>query len=112
MAELFEIIQTLSGCTFKSIYNEDEFHESATTEESSVVRQEGKRQVRRNIRFYNLDAAISVGSALIPEKVRNFASGPLSDCGSTWSTVTPLIGSDSSRMRRAGAGAGFDQEGG
>lgn len=35
--------------------------ESATTEESSVVRTEGDRQVRRLIRHYNLDAVLSVG---------------------------------------------------
>ncbi len=45
----------------KKIYNSDELEKSATTEESSVVRQAGKRQVRRKIKFYNLDAIISVG---------------------------------------------------
>ncbi|BAU57556.2 putative DNA-binding protein in cluster with Type I restriction-modification system [Halorhodospira halochloris] len=33
----------------------------ATTEESSVLRQEGQRQVRRRIKHYNLDTIISVG---------------------------------------------------
>ncbi|TAN79000.1 MAG: hypothetical protein EPN14_06220, partial [Gallionella sp.] len=36
-------------------------NESATTENFSAVRREGKRQARRSIRFYNLDAAIFVG---------------------------------------------------
>lgn len=35
--------------------------QAATTEESSVVRQEGGRDVRRKICFYNRDAIISVG---------------------------------------------------
>ncbi len=45
----------------KNIYESGELNEVATTEESSVVRKEGKRQVRRKIKFYNLDAIISVG---------------------------------------------------
>lgn len=32
-----------------------------TTEEFSVVQKEGKRNVRRKIKFYNLDAIIAVG---------------------------------------------------
>ena len=35
----------------KNIYSEGELDETATTEEFSVVRQEGKRQVKRNIIF-------------------------------------------------------------
>lgn len=38
-----------------------ELVELATTEDFSVVRQEGQRQVRRNLKHYNLDAIISVG---------------------------------------------------
>lgn len=45
----------------KNIYLEGELDEAATTEDSSVVRTEGRRQVRRNLRFYNLDAILSVG---------------------------------------------------
>ncbi|SEA34933.1 Virulence protein RhuM family protein [Desulfuromusa kysingii] len=35
--------------------------QAATAEESSVVQNEGGRQVRRKIQFYNLDVIISVG---------------------------------------------------
>jgi hypothetical protein len=45
----------------RNIYAEGELEEPTTTEESSVVQMEGKRQVRRQVRFYNLDAIISVG---------------------------------------------------
>lgn len=45
----------------KNIYKSGELDRSATTEESSVVRMEGTRKVRRQIQFYNLDAIISVG---------------------------------------------------
>ena len=44
----------------KNIYSDGELDEAATTEESSVVQQEGKRRVTRQLRLYNLDAIISV----------------------------------------------------
>nr|WP_314384531.1 RhuM family protein [uncultured Cardiobacterium sp.] len=45
----------------KNIYAEAELEEKTTTEDYSVVRAEGKRQVTRQIKHYNLDAALSVG---------------------------------------------------
>ena len=45
----------------KNIYADEELTEEATTEDFSVVRQEGKRQVQRRLKHYNLDAVISVG---------------------------------------------------
>lgn len=61
MAILFEKDTDTIGLHLKNIYLSGELDENATTEENSVVRQEGKRQVRRQIRRYNLDAIISVG---------------------------------------------------
>jgi len=61
MAELFDKDSDTIGLHLKNIYRSGELDEHATTEESSVVRQEGARKVRRKIRFYNLDAIISVG---------------------------------------------------
>ncbi len=72
LAELFEKDSDTIGLHLKNIYGEGELDESATTEESSVVRQEGKRQVRRKIRFYNLDAAISVGYRVNSKKGTQF----------------------------------------
>lgn len=45
----------------KNIYSENELSESATTEDYSVVQKEGKRNVARTLKHYNLDAIISVG---------------------------------------------------
>lgn len=61
MAELFECSTDNISLHLKNIYNEGELDEAATTEEFSVVRQEGNRQVKRNITFYSLEAIISVG---------------------------------------------------
>lgn len=61
MGQLFEKDTDTIGLHLKNIYESGELQEFATTEESSVVQTEGKRQVRRKIKFYNLDAIISVG---------------------------------------------------
>jgi hypothetical protein len=61
MALLFGKDTDTSGLHLRNIYAEGELEETATTEKSSVVQTEGKRQVRRRVRLYNLDAVISVG---------------------------------------------------
>ena len=61
MADLFETSADNIGLHLKNIYKDNELQESSTTEEFSVVRQEGKRQVKRRLKHYNLDAIISVG---------------------------------------------------
>lgn len=48
-------------CISRTFFSDGELSEAATTEESSVVRQEGRRLVARRIKHYNLDAIISVG---------------------------------------------------
>ena len=72
MAKLFEKDTDTISLHLKNIYQEGELEESSTTEDSSVVRQEGKREVRRKIRFYNLDAAISVGYRVNSRKGTQF----------------------------------------
>ena len=61
MADLFETSTDNVGLHIKNAYAEGELEEEATTEESSVVRSEGGRQVRRRVQHYNLDVVISVG---------------------------------------------------
>ncbi len=72
IAELFDKDSDTIGLHLKNIYKSGELEKSATTEESSVVRQEGKRQVRRKIMFYNLDAIISVGYRVNSKKGTRF----------------------------------------
>ncbi|WP_228151587.1 virulence protein RhuM/Fic/DOC family protein [Pseudazoarcus pumilus] len=61
MAEVFETSTDNISLHLKNIFLEGELHEVATTEDSSVVREEGGRKVRRKVKHYNLDAIISVG---------------------------------------------------
>ncbi|MCH2558414.1 MAG: virulence protein RhuM/Fic/DOC family protein [Alcanivorax sp.] len=72
MAELFDTSTDNIGLHLKNIYADAELDEAATTEDFSVVRQEGKRQVRRRLKHYNLDAVISVGYRVSSRRATRF----------------------------------------
>jgi prophage maintenance system killer protein len=61
MATLFKKDSDTIGLHLKNIFLEEELVEKSTTEYYSVVQIEGKRNVKRKILHYNLDAIISVG---------------------------------------------------
>lgn len=61
MAELFDKDTDTVGLHIRNVFKEGELDPGPTTEESSVVQVEGERQVRRKVRYYNLDVIISVG---------------------------------------------------
>lgn len=61
MATIFKTTSDNISLHLKNIFADGELDEEATTEDFSVVRQEGKRQVSRRLTHYNLDAIISVG---------------------------------------------------
>jgi death-on-curing family protein len=61
MSELFNTSTDNIGLHIKNVYADGELTEEATTEDYSVVRFEGKREVNRRVKHYNLDAIISVG---------------------------------------------------
>jgi prophage maintenance system killer protein len=72
MSALFDKDSDTIGLHLKNIYKEGELLELSTTEDSSVVQLEGKRQVRRNIKIYNLDAILSVGYRVNSKKGTQF----------------------------------------
>lgn len=72
MSVLFDTSVDNIGLHLKNIYQEGELEEPSTTEDFSVVRQEGKRQVRRLIKHYNLDAIISVGYRVSSKRATQF----------------------------------------
>ena len=61
MSLLFDTSPDNIGLHLKRIYSEGELNKEATTEDSSVVQREGRRHVTRQVKYYNLDAIISVG---------------------------------------------------
>jgi prophage maintenance system killer protein len=61
MAELFNSSRTNIVEHINNIYESGELDRNSTCQEFRQVRKEGKREVSRNIPFYNLDMIISVG---------------------------------------------------
>lgn len=72
ISELFETSTDNVGLHLKNIYKEEELDENSTTEDYSVVRQEGSRKVKRVLKHYNLDAIISVGYRVSSNKATKF----------------------------------------
>lgn len=72
MAELFgKDVRTISE-HLNNIFAEEELMQEATIRKFRIVRQEGKRQVRREIEHYNLDAIISVGYRVSSKRATQF----------------------------------------
>jgi hypothetical protein len=61
MAELYQTTQQNISQHVQNIYEEVELIEEATYKKFLSVRQEGNRQVKRNLDYYNLDMIIPVG---------------------------------------------------
>ncbi|MBC8432458.1 MAG: virulence RhuM family protein [Desulfobacterales bacterium] len=61
MAELFQTTVANINTHLKNIYAEGELSVAATIKEYLIVRQEGRRRVRRSVKHYNLEAILSVG---------------------------------------------------
>ena len=72
MAELFGCTPDNISLHLKNIYADGELSEISTTEDFSVVQSEGARQVTRSVRFYNLDAIISVGYRVNSHRATQF----------------------------------------
>ena len=61
MAELFQTTPQNITTHISAIYQEGELEEGATCKDYLQVRQEGARQVKRNLRHYNLAVILAVG---------------------------------------------------
>ena len=72
ISELFEKDSDTIGLHVKNIINDGELDEKSTTELFSVVQQEGKRSIKRNLKFYNLDMILSVGYRVNSKKGTQF----------------------------------------
>lgn len=106
MARLFGCSADNISLHLKNIYQEGELAPEGTTEEFSVVRTEGGRQVTRRIAFYNLDAIISVGyrvKSLIATRFRIWATQRLREY------IVKGFTLDDERLKQAGDGGYFDE---
>ena len=72
MAELFGVESNTINYHLKEIFKSGELIEDATTRIFRVVQKEGARNVERDLRFYNLDAIISVGYRVNSHRATHF----------------------------------------
>jgi len=80
MSTLFEVDVRTVNEHLKNIYRQKELSEDSTIRKFRIVQTEGKRQVERNVDFYNLDAIISVGyrvNSIRATQFRQWATGVL-----------------------------------
>lgn len=61
MVTLFQRDKSVISRHIKNIFEEGELNEMSTVAYFATVQQEGKRQIKRQIQYYNLDVIISVG---------------------------------------------------
>jgi hypothetical protein len=61
IAELFEKDVNTINDHIQNIYEEKELTQESTTAVFATEQQEGKRKIKRNVTFYNLDMILSVG---------------------------------------------------
>lgn len=72
IAQLFGVDKTVISRHLKNIYKDEELDEEKTCQKQNEVRKEGDRQVRREVKRYNLDAIISVGYRVNSMKATKF----------------------------------------
>ena len=61
LADLFQSTKQNISLHINNILEEGELEETATVKESLTVQTEGKREVRRSVKLYNLDLILAVG---------------------------------------------------
>ena len=82
IAELFQTSIPNISMHIKSIYEDKELEAGATLKNFLTVRQEGTRQVNRNLEYYNLDMIIAVGyrvNSKLATEFRQWATAVLRD---------------------------------
>lgn len=72
ISELFNIDRTTIGRHISNIYKSKELDESSTCAKNAQVQMEGKRRIKREIKYYNLDVIISVGYRVNSKKGTQF----------------------------------------
>lgn len=74
LAKLFDTTRNNITLHIGNIYKEDELDENSTSKDSLLVQTEGRRNVKRNLKIYNLDMIISIGFRVNSKKAIKFRS--------------------------------------
>lgn len=72
MAELFGTTRNNITMHLKDIYDNEELDEKVTSKDFLLVQKEGQRNVKRNTKYYNLDAIIAVGFKVNSQRAIQF----------------------------------------
>lgn len=72
IAQLFGVDKTVISRHLKNIYKDEELDEVKTCQKQNEIRKEGERQVKREVKRYNLDVIISVGYRVNSMKATKF----------------------------------------
>lgn len=72
IAELFDVKKAAISKHINNIYNDNELNQRSTVSKMETVRTEGKRVIKRDIEYYNLDMIISVGYRVNSKRVTQF----------------------------------------
>lgn len=72
IADLFDVERSVVTKHLQNIFQEGELDKNLTCAKIAQVQNEGVRQVKRDIEFYNLDAIISVGYRVSSAKATHF----------------------------------------
>ena len=106
MAELFQKDVRTINEHIKNIYEEGELRPDSTIRKFRIVQVEGKRQVTREVDFFNLDVIISVGYRVKSHRGTQFR---------IWATerlreyIIKGFTLDDERLKQAGSGNYFDE---
>ncbi|MBC7817315.1 MAG: virulence RhuM family protein, partial [Planctomycetaceae bacterium] len=106
MAELFQTTPQNITQHIAAIFEEEELVEATTCKDFLQVQTEGKRQVRRTLKLYNLDVIISVGYRIKSQRGTQFR---------IWATerlreyLIKGFTMDDDRLKRAGGGNYFEE---
>ena len=72
IGELFNTTRNNITMHINEIYDSYELNESLTSKKFLLVQNEGNRQVKRNIQYYNLDMVISIGYRVNSDRAIQF----------------------------------------
>jgi hypothetical protein len=79
MAELFDVNVPAISKHLQNIYDDEELERNSTVSKMEIVQNEGGRDIKRSMDFYNLDAIIAVGYRVNSKKATRFRQ---------WATAT------------------------
>jgi hypothetical protein len=106
MSDLFQRDKSVISRHIKNIFDEGELRQEGTVAKNATVQKEGKREVKRDVDYYNLDVIISVGYRVKSHRGTQFR---------IWATqrlheyIVKGFAMDDERLKRAGGGNYFEE---